>query len=85
MLAASAKAEPVERSDQSGNVPEGMLVDRSVAGGMLHEAAAMGGPSLVQSLLKSMQDKAHMRRSAHPPADDAASLSVDHEGRVDEA
>ena len=52
---------------------------------MVHQAAAMGGTSLVKGLLQRIQHKAGMRGPAHPPADDAASIGVDHKGHVDEA
>ena len=52
---------------------------------MMHEPAAMKGPPFVQGLFKSIEDEARMCRPAHPPADDAAGIGVDHEGDVDEA
>ena len=52
---------------------------------MMHEPAAMDGPSIVQGLLQSIEHEAGMRRPAHPPADDPAGIGVDDEGHVDEA
>src|SRR5882757_7201493 len=52
---------------------------------MMHQAAAMSWPSLVKGLLKSVQHKAGMSGPAHPPADNAAGIDVDHESDVDES
>src|SRR3954469_9813239 len=52
---------------------------------MVHETATLDGPARVQSLLKRVEHEAGVRRPAHPPADDATGISIDHEGHVDEA
>jgi hypothetical protein len=52
---------------------------------MMHQAAAMNGPSFVQGLLKSIQHEAGMSGPAHPPAHDPAGIGIDHESNVDEA
>src|SRR3954469_8624045 len=52
---------------------------------MVHETAALDGPALVQGLLKRVEHEAGVRRPAHPPADDAPGISIDHKGNIDEA
>jgi hypothetical protein len=52
---------------------------------MVHETATLDGSALVQGLLKRVEHEAGVRRPAHPPADDAPGISIDHEGHVDEA
>ncbi len=52
---------------------------------IVHQAAAISGPSLVKGLLQRIQHEAGMSGPGHPPADDAAGIGVDHEGDVDEA
>ena len=52
---------------------------------MMDEAAALGGPALVQGLLQGVEHEAGMSRSGDPPADDPTGGRVDHEGPVDEA
>src|SRR3954463_7837041 len=52
---------------------------------MVHETATLDGPARVQSLLKRVEHEAGVRRPAHPPADDAPGIGIDHEGHVDEA
>ena len=52
---------------------------------MVNEAAAMLRAPLVQGLFESVQDKAGVRRTADPPADDAPGIGVDDEGDVGEA
>jgi hypothetical protein len=46
---------------------------------------AANRPPLVQRLLERIQHEAGVRRTAHPPADDAPGEHVDHERYVDEA
>src|SRR5271155_6232152 len=52
---------------------------------MMDEAAAAGGPSVMERLLESVQDEARMRCPAGSPADDPPGVGVDHERDVDEA
>ena len=52
---------------------------------MMHETATLDGPALVQGLLKRVEHEAGVRRPAHPPADDATRIGVDHKGDIDEA
>src|SRR3954463_2019583 len=52
---------------------------------MMHETAALDRAALVQGLLKRVEHEAGVRRPAHPPADDATSISIDHKGNIDEA
>mgnify|MGYP003587797361 FL=1 len=51
---------------------------------VMHEVAAMSGTPIMKCLLKGIADKARMCRPARPPANDATSEDVDHEGHVDE-
>lgn len=44
----------------------------------------MNGTPIMKCLLKGIEDKACMCRPARPPANDATSEDVDHEGHVDE-
>jgi hypothetical protein len=46
--------------------------------------AAMGGPALIQSLFKSIEDETGMGRSADPPADDVSGENADDEGDINE-
>jgi hypothetical protein len=52
---------------------------------MVHETTALDRPALVKGLLQGIQHEAGVRRPAHPPADDAPRISIDHEGHVHEA
>src|SRR3954447_23443018 len=52
---------------------------------MVHETATLDGPARVQGLLERVEHEAGVRRPAHPPADDATGIGIDHEGHVDEA
>src|SRR4051794_41433341 len=52
---------------------------------MVHETATLDRPARVQGLLKRVEHEAGVRRPAHPPADDATGIGIDHEGHVDEA
>src|SRR5271155_3273773 len=52
---------------------------------MMDEAAAAGGPSVMERLLESVQDEARMRCPAGSPADDPPRVGVDDEGDIDEA
>ncbi len=52
---------------------------------MVHETATLDRPPRVQGLLKRVEHEAGVRRPAHPPADDATGIGIDHEGHVDEA
>src|SRR4051794_6320978 len=52
---------------------------------MVHETAALDRPARVQGLLERVEHEAGVRRPAHPPADDAPGVSIDHQGHVDEA
>jgi len=52
---------------------------------MVHETAALDGSALVQGLLQRVEHKAGVRRPAHPPADDATGIGIDHERDIDEA
>ena len=51
----------------------------------MNEVAAASGPSVMERLFESVQDKVGMRRSAGPPADDPPRIGVDDEGDIDEA
>lgn len=52
--------------------------------GVMNQAAARAGPSIMQGLFEGVEDEARMRRPADPPADDAAREHIDHEGDIDE-
>src|SRR3954452_13803018 len=52
---------------------------------MVHEPATLDRPPRVQGLLERVEHEAGVRRPAHPPADDATGIGIDHEGHVDEA
>src|SRR3954454_12277483 len=52
---------------------------------MMHETATLDGPARVQGLLKRVEHEAGVRGRAHPPADDATGVSIDHKGDIDEA
>lgn len=51
----------------------------------MDQLGLVNGPSIAQGLLKRIQHEAGMSGPAHPPAEDAAGIGVDHEGDVDEA
>ena len=52
---------------------------------MVHEAAAMKRPPLMQCLLQRIEYEARMCRTRGPPADDPAGIGIDNKGDVDEA
>ena len=52
---------------------------------MVHEAAAMDRPSIMQCLLQRVEHEAGVRRARDPPAHDPAGIGVDHKGDVDKA
>src|SRR5882757_4144631 len=52
---------------------------------MVHEAAAMDRPSIMQRLLQRVEHEAGVRRARDPPAHDPAGIGVDHKGDVDKA
>ncbi len=52
---------------------------------MVDEPATMHRPALIQSLLKSIEDKPGMGGAADPPADDVSGKNIDDEGDVIEA
>jgi len=47
---------------------------------VVHQAAAMRWPAIMQRLLERIQHEAGMRRPAGPPADDPSSIGIDNEG-----
>jgi hypothetical protein len=51
---------------------------------MVDEAAPMGRPAIVKSLLQGIQHEAGVRRPAGLPADDPPRIGIDDEGDVDE-
>src|SRR4051794_12071700 len=51
---------------------------------MVHQAAPRERSPLVERLLQSIQDKAGLGRSRHPPADNPPGENIDHEGDIDE-
>jgi hypothetical protein len=53
--------------------------------GVVDEAAATDRFSIMECLLQRVEHEARVRRSADPPADDAACVGVDDERDVDEA
>ena len=64
------------------------VLDRDIlaaAVAVMHEAAAMDGPPIMQRLLQRVEHEARMRRPRDAPADDAPGVDVDDEGDVDEA
>src|SRR5258708_16277682 len=52
---------------------------------MVHEAAAMDRPSIMQCLLQRVEHEAGVRRARDPPAHDPAGIGVDHKGDVNKA
>src|SRR3954466_6431912 len=52
---------------------------------MMHETATLDRPARVQGLLERVEHEAGVRRPAHPPADDATGISIDHKGHKDES
>ncbi len=52
---------------------------------MVHETAALDRPPRVQGLLQRVEHEAGVRRPAHPPADNAPGIGIDHKGHIDEA
>jgi len=80
-------ADAADRWHETGlGEPLGVL-DRHVlhaAVGVVDEAAAREGPTIVQGLLQCVEHEARVRRPADAPADDAPGVGVDHEGHVDE-
>ncbi len=64
------------------------VLDRHVlrsAVAMMDEAAPMGRPVGMESLLQGIEDEAGMRRSTRPPPHDPPGVGVYDEGDVDEA
>ena len=53
--------------------------------GMMHEAAAMDRPSLVQGLLQRVEHEAGVCSPEYTPADDPPRMGVDDEGDIDKA
>ena len=64
------------------------IFDRDILGAtiaVMDETAAVRRPSVMKSLLQSVQDEVGVGRSASSPADNTAGVSVDDEGDKDEA
>src|SRR3984957_2154983 len=59
------------------------ILDAAIA--MMDEAAAAGGPSVMERLFESVQDEARMRCPAGSSANDPPRVGVDDEGDIDEA
>ena len=58
---------------------------KSRLGHAMNEAAAAGGPSIMERLFEGVQNEVRVRRPAGSPADDPSSIGVDDEGDIDEA
>ena len=59
------------------------VIDRNLLGAaiaMMNEAAAAGGPSVMERLLEGVQDEVGVRRPAGSAADDPPRIGVDDEG-----
>jgi hypothetical protein len=52
---------------------------------VMDEAAALGGPTFMQSLLKRVENEAGMGCPADPPADDPPGEYINDEGDIDQA
>ena len=52
---------------------------------VVHQAAAVNWPAVMQCLLKSIEHEAGVCRAGHTPADNAPCVGVDDEGDVNEA
>src|SRR5271165_2453702 len=64
------------------------VIDRNILGAaiaMMDEAAAAGGPSVMERLLQGVENEVGMRRPAGEPADDPPGVRVDDEGDINEA
>jgi hypothetical protein len=51
---------------------------------MVDEAGSPDRLPVMEGLLERVEHEAGLGRARHPPADNAAGISVDHEGHVDE-
>jgi hypothetical protein len=63
----------------------GVATAALVAAAALLPAAAMDGASLIEGLLQRLEHEGRMRGPRCSSADDAVSVSVDHDRDVDEA
>ncbi len=52
---------------------------------MVDQAGFLHGPSIMQGLLQSIEDKVCLGRPRDPPADDAVGKRIDHKGYVNKA